>query len=95
MGTYPARAIIRCHADSFPSSPPESNNVSSDGIFLCPSVVRIMGIFYQMNQHMQQLSQATQKNTHMQNILQKLTSKVTNLQNQLNNAPQPIQKHPG
>ena len=46
MGTYPAHAIIRCHADSCPPSPPESNNVSSDGIFSCPSVVRIMGIFY-------------------------------------------------
>ena len=46
MGTYPARAIIWCHADSCPSSPPESNNVSSNGIFPCPSVVRIMGVFY-------------------------------------------------
>ena len=34
MGTYPAHAIIWCHADSCPPSPPESNNVSSDGIFL-------------------------------------------------------------
>ena len=34
--------------DSCPSSPPESNNVSSDSIFPCPSVVRIMGIFYQI-----------------------------------------------
>ena len=33
MGTYSARSIIRCHADSCPPSPPESNNVSSDGIF--------------------------------------------------------------
>ena len=46
MGTYPACAIIRYHTDICPSSPTESNNVSSDGIFLCPSVVRIMGIFY-------------------------------------------------
>ena len=50
MGTYPARAIIWCHADSCPSSPPESNNVSSDGIFPCPSVIRIMGIFYHIRQ---------------------------------------------
>ena len=33
MGTYSARAIICCHADSCPPSPPESKNVSSDGIF--------------------------------------------------------------
>ena len=33
----------------------------------------------QMNQHMQQLSQATQHNTHIQNVLQNLTSQVTNL----------------
>ena len=46
MGPYPARVIIRCHADSCPPSPPESNNVSYDGIFSCPSVIRIMGIFY-------------------------------------------------
>ena len=46
MGMYPARAIIRCHVNSCPPSPPESNNVSSDGIFSCPSAVRIMGIFY-------------------------------------------------
>ena len=45
-GTFPSRAIIWCHADSCPPSPPESNNVSFDGIFSCPSVVRIMGIFY-------------------------------------------------
>ena len=32
-----------------------------------------------MNQHMQQLAQATQQNTHMQNVLQNLTSQVTNL----------------
>ena len=49
----------------------------------------------QMNQHMQQLAQTTQKNNHMQNVLQNLTSQVTNLQNQLNNTPQPIQQHPG
>ena len=48
----------------------------------------------QMNQHMQQLTQSTQQNTHMQNVLQNFTSQVTNLQNQLNNAPQPTQKHP-
>ena len=29
---HPARAIIHCHADSCPSSPTESKNVSSDGI---------------------------------------------------------------
>ena len=46
----------------------------------------------QMNQHMQQLAQATQHNTQMQNVLQNLTSQVANLQNQLNNAPQPIQQ---
>ena len=33
----------------------------------------------QMNQHTQQLAQATQQNTHMQNVLQNLTSQVTNL----------------
>ena len=49
----------------------------------------------QMNQHMQQLAQETQQNTHMQHVLQKLTSQVSNFQNQLNNAPQPIQQHPG
>ena len=49
MGTYPARAIIWCHTDSCPPLPPESTNVSSNGIFPCPSVVRIMGIFYQIN----------------------------------------------
>ena len=47
-----------------------------------------------MNQHTQQLAQATQQNTHMQNVLQNLTSQVANLQNQLNNAPQPIQQTP-
>ena len=30
----------------------------------------------------------------MQNVLQNLTSQVANLQNQLNNAPQPIQQPP-
>ena len=49
----------------------------------------------QMNQHMQQLAQATQQNTHMQNMLQNLTSQVTNLQNQLNNTPQSTQQHLG
>ena len=49
----------------------------------------------QMNQHMQQLAQSTQQNTHMQNVFQNLTSQVTNLKNQLNNAPQPTQQHPG
>ena len=44
---------------------------------------------------MHQLSQATQQNTHMKDVLQNLTSQVTNLQNQLYNAPQPIQQHPG
>ena len=40
MGTYSARAIICCHAGSCPPSPPESNNVSSDGIFrFLPSYV--------------------------------------------------------
>ena len=40
MGMYPERAIIRCHADSCPPSPLESNNVSSDGIFcVLPSYV--------------------------------------------------------
>ena len=40
MGTYSARAIIRCHGDSCPPSPPVSNNVSSDGIFrVLPSYV--------------------------------------------------------
>ena len=34
----------------------------------------------QMNQHMQQQAQATQQNTHIQNVLQNLTSQVTNLQ---------------
>ena len=46
----------------------------------------------QMNQHMQQLAQATQNNTHMQNVLQNLTSQLAKLQNQLNNAPRPIQQ---
>ena len=49
MGTYPARAIIWFHADSCPPSPPESNNLSSDDISSCPSVVRIMGVFYHIN----------------------------------------------
>ena len=49
----------------------------------------------QMNQHMQKLAQETQQNTHMQNVLQNLTSQVTNLQNQMNNAPQPTHQHPG
>ena len=49
----------------------------------------------QMNQHIQQLAQTTQQNTHMQSVLQNRTSQVTNLQNQLNNAPQPTQQHPG
>ena len=48
----------------------------------------------QMNQHTQQIDQATQQNTHMQNVLQNLTSQVTHLQNHMNNAPQPIQQHP-
>ena len=48
-----------------------------------------------MNQHMQQLAQATQQNTHTQNGLHNLTYKVTNLQNQLNSAPKPTQQHPG
>ena len=40
MGTYSARAIICCHVDSCLPSPPESNNVSSDGIFcVIPSYV--------------------------------------------------------
>ena len=43
----------------------------------------------QMNQHVQQLTKATQQNIHMQNVLQKLTSQVTNLQNHLNNTPCP------
>ena len=49
----------------------------------------------QMNQHMQQLTKEIQQNTHMQNVLQKLTSQVTKLHNQLNNSPQPTQQHPG
>ena len=44
---------------------------------------------------MQQLAQATQQNTHIKNVLQNLTSQVTNLQNKLNNAPQNTQQHPG
>ena len=47
MGTYPARAIIRCHADSCPPSPPESKNVSSNSIFcVLPSYVygRILSV---------------------------------------------------
>ena len=47
-----------------------------------------------MNQYMQQLSQANQHNTHMQNVLQNLTSWVANLKNQLNNTPQPNQQPP-
>ena len=43
---------------------------------------------------MQQLAQETQQNTHMQNVLQNLTSQVANLKNQLNNAPHPIQQPP-
>ena len=43
----------------------------------------------QMNQRMQQLAQATQQNTHIRQVLKNLTSQVTNLQNQLNSAPQP------
>ena len=51
MGTYPARAIIRCHVDSCPSSPPESKNVSSDGIscVLLSYVIRAYFIIMTLN----------------------------------------------
>ena len=48
----------------------------------------------QMNQQMQQLAHKTQQNNRMLNLLQNLTSQVTNLQNQLNNTPKSIQQHP-
>ena len=46
MCTYPARAIIRCHADSCPPSPPEVKQCIFRRYLSCPSVVRDVGIFY-------------------------------------------------
>ena len=47
MCTYPARAIICCHDDSCPPSPPESKKCIFWRYLSCPSVVRNMGVFYQ------------------------------------------------
>ena len=47
MCTYPSRAIIRCHADSCPPSPPEVKQCIFRWYLSCPSVVRIVGVFYQ------------------------------------------------
>ena len=46
MCTHPSRAIIRCHADSCPSSLTEVKQCIFRWYLSCPSVVRIVGVFY-------------------------------------------------
>ena len=48
MYTHPARAIIRCHDDSCPTSLPEVKQCIFRWYLSCPSVVRIVGVFYQV-----------------------------------------------
>ena len=47
MCTHLARAIIRCHDDSCPPSLPEVKQCIFRWYIACPSVVRIVGVFYQ------------------------------------------------
>ena len=49
MCTHPARAIIRCHVDSCPPSLTEVKQCIFRWYLLCPSAVRIVVVFYQVN----------------------------------------------